>query len=68
MKKTYIKPELDVQTIHLTNMLALSMYEDKYADSETEVLVREQQDKQREEWDIWAYPEEGLEEENGYYY
>ena len=57
-----------VKTIVTSGILALSdplvgISNDDYIDAGS-VETREQ----REEWDIWAYPEEGIEEGNEYYY
>lgn len=47
MKKTYIKPELNIQVLQSTGMLALSALSET-ADS-TNALVRHNND-----WDIWG--------------
>ena len=66
MKKTYINPAITVVPVTLDGKLMtnLSMLKDNTQTLDTEeILTREQ----REEWDIWAYPEEGIEEGNEYY-
>ncbi len=62
-KKSYIKPELNLHVIQLTEMLALSM-DERAADKDFDVLVRQNQD-----WDVWGEEDKKKrEEEDGYYY
>ena len=48
MKKTYIKPELNIQILQSTGMLALSLGEG-LADNTKPTYIRGQND-----WDIWG--------------
>ena len=72
MKKTYISPEVIETILAGSKMIATSVIglngdsglEKGYGEIPGEADAREQ----RQEWDIWANPEEELEEETGFYY
>ena len=72
MKKTYISPEVIETILAVSKMIATSVIglngdsglEKGYGEIPGEADAREQ----RQEWDIWANPEEELEEETGFYY
>ena len=59
MKKTYISPELVIQLVHTENIIALSTIDDKNADPNEAVLVKEEFEGDKGyrtttvEWENW---------------
>lgn len=57
MKKTYISPELHVQLMQMEGFIAISIINDKHANSDDALI------KGAGEWDdIWGDDEEGFDE------
>ena len=73
MKKTYISPEVIETILAGSKMIATSVIglsgDSGLGMGEGDAPGEADAREQREEWDIWANPEEELlEEENGFYY